>query len=172
MQSTCAVLYCRLCPVRLCSGCPQFLTNGSILGKKVIENKMCFDFLYKSVRKISHSKKNSARYDRKCKQIVMQNICYSRQTLLELEFSRHILNKSARTEFNENPSSGSRVVPCGQTDGQTWRRKQRLFAALRMRLKITKNNRKNRRAADVKTGIYETGMCHSWTAVSGKQRGT
>jgi hypothetical protein len=26
---------------------PHYLTNGTILGKKVIEHNMCFDFLYK-----------------------------------------------------------------------------------------------------------------------------
>jgi len=44
-------------------------------GKKVTEPKMCFDFLCKFVRKISHSKKNGARYDQKC--ILVLNIPYS-----------------------------------------------------------------------------------------------
>jgi hypothetical protein len=30
-----------------------------------------------------------------------------------------VFEKYAKTKFRENPSSGSRVVPCGQTDGQT-----------------------------------------------------
>jgi hypothetical protein len=33
-----------------------------------------------------------------------------------LEFSRQILEKSTNIKFHENPSSGSRVVPCGRTD--------------------------------------------------------
>jgi len=36
-----------------------------------------------------------------------------------LEFSRQIFEKSSNAKFHENPSSGSRVVPCGQTDGRT-----------------------------------------------------
>ena len=32
------------------------------------------------------------------------------------EFSRQIFEKSLNTKFHENPSSGSRVVPCGRTD--------------------------------------------------------
>jgi hypothetical protein len=32
--------------------------------EKVTENKMCFDFLYNFVWNISHSKKNSARYNK------------------------------------------------------------------------------------------------------------
>jgi hypothetical protein len=37
---------------------------------------------------------------------------------MEIEFSRQILEKYSN-KFYENPSSGSRVVQCGQTDGQT-----------------------------------------------------
>jgi hypothetical protein len=34
---------------------------------------------------------------------------------MELEYPRQILEKS-KIKFHQNPSSGSRVVPCGQTD--------------------------------------------------------
>ena len=35
---------------------------------------------------------------------------------MELEFSRQIFEKSSNIKFYRNPSSRSRVVPCGQTD--------------------------------------------------------
>jgi hypothetical protein len=35
---------------------------------------------------------------------------------MALEFSQNILEKSSNIKFHENPSSESRVVPCGQTD--------------------------------------------------------
>ena len=35
---------------------------------------------------------------------------------MKFEFSRHILEKVLNIKFRQNPSSGSRVVPCGQTD--------------------------------------------------------
>jgi len=35
---------------------------------------------------------------------------------MELDFHRHIFEKYSNIKFHENPSSGSRVVPCGQTD--------------------------------------------------------
>ena len=35
---------------------------------------------------------------------------------MRLEFSRQILEKYTNMKFNENPSSRSRVVPCGQRD--------------------------------------------------------
>jgi len=36
---------------------------------------------------------------------------------MKLEFSREILKKYSQIKFHKNPSSGSWVVP----DGQTWR---------------------------------------------------
>jgi hypothetical protein len=35
---------------------------------------------------------------------------------MKFEFSRQIFAKSLNTKFNQNPSSGSRVVPCRRTD--------------------------------------------------------
>jgi len=45
-----------------------------------------------------------------------KNTRYSCQILMTLEFSGHIFEKSSNTKRQENPCSGSRVVPCGQTD--------------------------------------------------------
>jgi hypothetical protein len=39
--------------------------------------------------------------------------------LIKLEFSRPDFEKYSITKFNENDRSGSRVVPCGRTDGQS-----------------------------------------------------
>ena len=36
--------------------------------------------------------------------------------LIKLEFSQQISEKVSNIKFHENLSSGSRVVPCGQTD--------------------------------------------------------
>jgi hypothetical protein len=42
-----------------------------------------------------------------------------REILIKLEFSRQIFKKSSNIKFNENTSSGSRVVHAdGQTEGQ------------------------------------------------------
>jgi len=38
---------------------------------------------------------------------------------MKLEFSRQIFEKSSSIKFHGNPSNGSRVVPCGRTDGRT-----------------------------------------------------
>jgi len=41
---------------------------------------------------------------------------YSCQILMKLEFSRQIFEKYANIKFNQNPSHGSRLVPCRRTD--------------------------------------------------------
>jgi hypothetical protein len=48
----------------------------------------------------------------------MQNIRYSCQVLVKLEFSRELFEKYPNTKFHENPSSSSRVVPCGRAHRQ------------------------------------------------------
>jgi hypothetical protein len=35
---------------------------------------------------------------------------------MKFEFSQQIFEKYSNIKFNENPSSGTRDVPCGQTD--------------------------------------------------------
>jgi hypothetical protein len=41
---------------------------------------------------------------------------YSCQILIKHDFPQQIFKKSTNMKFHENPSSGSRVVPCGRTD--------------------------------------------------------
>jgi hypothetical protein len=38
---------------------------------------------------------------------------------MKLEFSRQVFEKYLNVKLDEYPSSGSRVVPCGRTDGRT-----------------------------------------------------
>jgi hypothetical protein len=38
---------------------------------------------------------------------------------MKFEFFRHMFEKSSNTRLHENPSSVSRVVRCGQTNGRT-----------------------------------------------------
>ena len=44
---------------------------------------------------------------------------YSCQISMKYESSGQIFEKFLNVKFDENPFSGSRIVPCGQTDGQT-----------------------------------------------------
>jgi hypothetical protein len=41
------------------------------------------------------------------------------QISMTLEFSRQILEKISNTKLHENPSNGSQVLPCGQSDQRT-----------------------------------------------------
>jgi len=53
MRSTRAVSYCQLWPLWLYHIFPDYLRNGTIFGGGgvIIEHKMCFDFLYKFIRR-------------------------------------------------------------------------------------------------------------------------
>ena len=52
---------------------------------------------------------------------------------MKLEFSSQIFEKFTNVKRHENPLSGSRVVACGQTDGQS-----KLIADLRNFVKAPK----------------------------------
>ena len=80
---------------------------------------VCFDFLYKF-----YPKKRTVILIRIKRDIVQMHIDLHVKCPLFLldcnktEHSRQIFEKYSNTKFHENPSSGSRVVPCGRTDGQ------------------------------------------------------
>ena len=69
-----------------------------------------------SEKKNSHSKKNWVRHDQKRMLVFTQSTSYSCPVLMELKFSRQIFAKYPNIKFHENPTSGRRVVTCGQTD--------------------------------------------------------
>ena len=52
---------------------------------------------------------------------------------MKLEFSGQLFEKYSNNKFHENPSNGSRVVPCGRTDKHE---AESLFVILRTRLKM------------------------------------
>ena len=86
--------------------------------KKVIEHKMCvLIFCTNYIWSISNSKKNWARYCHKYENVSMWSTRCSCGILLKLEVSRQIFERSANVKFHQNSFTGSRVVPCGQTDG-------------------------------------------------------
>jgi hypothetical protein len=49
----------------------------------------------------------------------MYSTGYSCMILIKLKFSREFFENYSNDKFQDNPSSGSRVVACGRTDGQT-----------------------------------------------------
>jgi len=60
---------------------------------------------------------------------------------MKLDFSRQFFEKYSDNKFHENPSSGSRVVPCGQAHGRTdwWKDITKLTVALRNFAKAPNN---------------------------------
>jgi len=55
-------------------------------------------------------------YDQNCILEFMYSSRYTCQILIKLEFSRPVFEQYTNIKFHENPSSGSRIVPCGRTD--------------------------------------------------------
>jgi hypothetical protein len=47
---------------------------------------------------------------------------------MNFEMSRLILEELSNIKFHKNPLSGSRFVPCGQTDGQAHRKTELIVA--------------------------------------------
>ena len=122
-----------------CPAVPQmsvYLINGTIFAKKVFERKnVCFYLLYRFAWKISHFKNSSRFYD-KCTYVFMQITRYFCQILTNMGFFWQSFENYSNIKFNENPFSGSRVVPCERKDRQTRRSWWSLFAILRMRLTV------------------------------------
>jgi hypothetical protein len=88
--------------------------------KKVAGYEMCvllFPTIF--IWKISDSTKNSARYCHECENVIMWSSRYSCRILMKLAFPWQTFEKKSYIKFYQNPSSGSRVVPCGRTDGRT-----------------------------------------------------
>ena len=104
---------CHLWPARPYHIYPHYFINGAIFGKRLLKIKCALIFTNFG-RNISHSKKNSARCYHKCTQAFMQSTRYSSQISIKLEYFQQIF-KFSNVKFHENPSSGSRVVPCGKT---------------------------------------------------------
>jgi hypothetical protein len=58
---------------------------------------------------------------------------------MSLEFSRQFFEKYSNFKLNENPSSGSRDVPCGETEERTDTDTTKLIVAFRYFVKGPKN---------------------------------
>jgi hypothetical protein len=84
--------------------------------KQVAETKMCILIFSTFISKIFHSKTKFARYCRKCEKSSCKVSVIFCRILMKRKFSRPIFEKSSNIKFHQNPSIGSRVVPCGQTD--------------------------------------------------------
>ena len=118
MQCACAILYCNLWPFGLYHIFPLYFINGMIFEKKVRNIKLYFDVLQNICLK--HL------IIRRIHQDVITNVSGRHvkyplflSFLMKLEFSQQFFKQYSNIKFHENPSSESRVFPCGRTDGRT-----------------------------------------------------
>jgi len=116
MQSTCAILSTVVRPAA------QYVNKLSHkrrdFRKTFLEHKMCVLSFFTTLPGIHLILRRIERDTiKKCILVCMQSIRYSSQILMNFldRFSKKIFYK---IKFNEHLSSGSRVVPCGQTDRQ------------------------------------------------------
>jgi hypothetical protein len=104
---------------------PHYLINSTIK-KKVIEHKMCvLIFSTTSVRNISLSKKNSARYYKKCTVTIMQSTCYSCPLLRQHDFLDRFFKKTQISNFIKiHPVRAELFHVDSWTNGQTDRHEE------------------------------------------------
>jgi hypothetical protein len=95
----------------------HYLIKGIIFGKKLL-NVKCFDFLYSFYLKHFFILRRINRDRHKFENVFKWSTHYSCRILIKLAFFLQIFEKkSLIIKFHQNPSSGSRIVPCGRTDG-------------------------------------------------------
>ena len=87
--------------------------------KKSTEHKMCFFLIFFTA--LVETFLTLRRTECDMIRSLMCSTLHSYPILMSLEFSRQICwKKSSNIKFHKNPSSVSRVIPHGRTDGQTW----------------------------------------------------
>jgi len=135
MQSTCTVLSSVTCPTL-----PYFFTlshKRHDLLEKVNEHKigvLIFSTTY--LWCISHSKNNSTRCYHKGRHVCMYSIVIFVRFWWNLNFTNRFCKKNIQISvFYENPSSGSRVIPCERTERRAWQP----IVAFRNFTKVPKN---------------------------------
>ena len=86
--------------------------------KNVTEHKMCVLIFCTNTSEIflfpGRNEEDVINVHRSSCKVIVINV----GMLMKLEFFGHIFKKFSNTKFHENPSSGCRIVPCGQTDLQ------------------------------------------------------
>jgi len=116
MQCACAP-YCHLWPAPLYSIFPHYLTIGTVFGKKKLLNTKCVFWCY--LRVLSETFLILRRTARGVIKHVYWSVLSSRCSYQILKKTEYCLQNSEKNY--ESFSTGSRVFPCGQKNGQTAR---------------------------------------------------
>jgi hypothetical protein len=114
MQCACATLSYMACPALLYFSTAPHKRHEFF--RKVIEHKMCFDFLYKFCLKHFSFHEELAEIWSRMYIGLHVNYPLFMSAFNETLVSGRIFEKHSNVIFHGNSSSGSRVIPCGQTD--------------------------------------------------------
>jgi hypothetical protein len=96
---------------------PRYLINDTIFGKRSRNVKYVFWFsLLRLLEIFLVLRRNRGDNVKNAETSSCTALVIFVGFLMKLEFSRQIFEKVSNTTFHQNPSSGSRVVPCGRTD--------------------------------------------------------
>ena len=127
-------IYCHLWPIRLFFFffAPHHLRKDTVFERKMLIIEFVFWFsLQLFFCKVTHSKKNSAKYYHKYTHALMLSTRYSCQILIIVGFFLRPFKKFSKYQMLRKSYSGSPVT-CGQAD----RRCEVIVALLRTRLKM------------------------------------
>ena len=119
MQSACAVFCCQLWPLWRYPIFPHYLINGAIFGKKLLEINCVFWFslqLFSEIFLILGIIQRDVFTKVKSLHVKYQLFL---SDFNETWISQQIFDKTSNTKFNQNTSSGSRVVPCRRKGRRT-----------------------------------------------------
>jgi hypothetical protein len=125
MQRVCAILNCHLWLLWHHRVFRHYVINGTVFGgeKKLLNTKCVFWF---SAQLLSETFLILRRTWGDTVINVKRSSCKVPVILVRFQWnlksSRQIFQKRLNIKFHQNPSSGSRVVPCGRTDGRKDRR--------------------------------------------------
>jgi hypothetical protein len=123
MQRVCAILCRHLWPLWIHHIFWHYLINSTIFRKTLLVIKCVFWFSLQILFEIYLILRRIQRHIIVNVETSLCKIPVIFSDLKEpLVFSTYFRKGRSNVKFNKNPSSGSRVVPCGQMDGQTERR--------------------------------------------------
>ena len=110
--------YCHLCPAPLYNIFPHYLINGTIFEKKLLNTKCVFWF---SLQLFSESflilRWTQRDFNKMLTRLHVKHLLFLSDFFygtLKFFSTYFFLEKYTNTKFHENPSSASRVVPCGR----------------------------------------------------------